>query len=109
MKKLFCILLLSFFTVEYAAAHSTAYGAASKVKERDHFYRIDCDETTATCYTIYDNGSVDVFLPTGTIHGEPIMIVNNNTGEEVSFESLPDEIQGADYTLYADLECEDCD
>lgn len=89
------------------ATNRTAYGTASREYVRAHYFLIHCTGDNATCYTIYDNGEVDVFFSTGTLRLYPVEMVSNQTGQTVNIEDLPEEFNGADYSLFV-TDCENC-
>lgn len=103
MKKIiFLFLLGSLFVGNEADAHKTAYGRATMVAVEGYPYKVVCLDATATCYTIYSNGAIDVFYETGTIKGSVDKIVNASTQETEDYESLPDDIEPGAYEIYMD-------
>lgn len=95
MKK-FLVITLSvvFMSGSYCFAHKTAYGKATQTGKI-----VKCPNASATCYTVYDNGTIDVFFEAGTSHGTVGKIIYEPTGDEVNYEELPEEMDPNTYIV----------
>jgi|GEM_PF-4387299 len=95
MKRITVIsVLLLMLVASVNAKPKTAYGKATKTGKK-----LNCPNAQATCFTIYDNNTIDIFYESGVSHEDVVGILHTADETAVTFEELPDEMQPGEYTI----------
>lgn len=95
MKKITIISALMLAIVASVDAKpKTAYGKATKTGKK-----LNCPSAQATCFTIYDNNTIDIFYESGVSHEDVVGILHTPDETPVTFEDLPEVMQPGEYTI----------